>query len=253
MRGSGILLGLICIAFFVVGCVPVVEVEAMKSKWIQEKAGYENRIAQLSGESSRLRGENSRMNSDYHDLARKHDEAAKLLDKWRGKIPTGIEVVQDDDKIIIRMPNKILFDSGKTKLKSEFMSSLATVGQILREEFSRSMIRVEGHTDNVPIVRNTDKYPTNWELSCHRACGVARYLISKGFVTTRRIYAAGYGKYKPLASNATRAGKAENRRVEIVILPTRGPATENRTEHSSIPASELGPEDTAPADTMVLK
>jgi chemotaxis protein MotB len=251
MRGSGILLGLICIAFFVVGCVPVVEVEAMKSKWLMKETGFESRIAQLTDEGSRLRRNSDAANMALRDMEEKFRQQQQKLKGFSGRTP-GIDWIDTGDSITVRLPNKILFDSGKTKLKSQYLGSLRTVGEILRDEFAGNIIRVEGHTDNVPIVRNTDKYPTNWELSCHRACEVVRYLVSKGFVPTRRVYAAGFGQYKWITSNATRAGKAENRRVEIVILPPRGPA-ESRTKHSSAPAPDLGPEDTAPADTMVLK
>ncbi|MGZ4266752.1 MAG: OmpA/MotB family protein, partial [Solirubrobacteraceae bacterium] len=75
-------------------------------------------------------------------------------------------------------------------------------------------ITVEGHTDNVPI--SSSQYPSNWELSTDRATTVVRYLIAKG-VNRERLGAVGYADLHPIASNATTAGRARNRRVEIVL------------------------------------
>ena len=76
-------------------------------------------------------------------------------------------------------------------------------------------VRIEGHTDNTPI--NTEKYPSNWELSTARACQVVRYFIEQG-IPPERISAEGFAQYRPIATNKTRKGRAQNRRVEIVYV-----------------------------------
>jgi chemotaxis protein MotB len=77
-------------------------------------------------------------------------------------------------------------------------------------------IRVEGHTDDIPI--QTALYPSNWELSSARATTVARYFVEHGGIIPSRMIAAGYGQFRPVVSNAEREGRARNRRVDIVVL-----------------------------------
>jgi chemotaxis protein MotB len=79
-----------------------------------------------------------------------------------------------------------------------------------------NFIRIEGHTDNVPI--NTPRFPSNWELSVARATSVVQYLISRHNFPPERLSATGYGEYRPKASNATAEGRQKNRRVDFVIL-----------------------------------
>ena len=77
-------------------------------------------------------------------------------------------------------------------------------------------MRVEGHTDNLPI--NTPRFPSNWELSTARATSVIRYLIEEENLDPERLSAAGYGEYRPIDANDTPEGRARNRRVDLVIL-----------------------------------
>jgi chemotaxis protein MotB len=78
-------------------------------------------------------------------------------------------------------------------------------------------IRIEGHTDNVPI--HTDQFDSNWELSTARATHMARIFIVGHQFTPARLSASGYAKYHPVTSNATEEGRAQNRRVDIIVLP----------------------------------
>jgi chemotaxis protein MotB len=77
-------------------------------------------------------------------------------------------------------------------------------------------LRIEGHTDNVPI--HTAQFATNWELSTARATAIARLLLERGPIDPANLSAAGYAEYHPVASNSTAAGRAQNRRVEIILL-----------------------------------
>ena len=80
-------------------------------------------------------------------------------------------------------------------------------------------IRVEGHTDNVPIVSSLKKvYPTNWELGAARATTVVRFFQEKTGIDPLRLSAVSYGQYRPVASNKTGAGRAQNRRIEIILI-----------------------------------
>lgn len=128
-----------------------------------------------------------------------------------------IIVELDSRGLVIRFPDEALFDSGKADIKPEARETLTFLGELLNtEEFADSAIRVEGHTDNIPI--NTFRFPTNWELSTTRATNVLKFFVNEGNLEPNRLAASGYGEYYPLASNDTREGRARNRRVDVVIL-----------------------------------
>lgn len=84
----------------------------------------------------------------------------------------------------------------------------------------RKQIRIEGHTDNVPIgVKLREKFPTNWELSTARATNVVRFFIERGGVNRERLEAVGFADTRPVASNDTEDGRTDNRRIEILLYP----------------------------------
>jgi chemotaxis protein MotB len=125
-----------------------------------------------------------------------------------------VQTVIDRRGLVVRvLTDQLLFASGQATLQPEGLPLLNEVAQLLNVD-TRHPITVEGHTDNVPI--SSSKYPSNWELSTDRATTVVRYLIAKG-VNRERLGAVGYADLHPIASNATAAGRAKNRRVEIVL------------------------------------
>ncbi|MEW6601320.1 MAG: OmpA family protein [Nitrospirota bacterium] len=129
-----------------------------------------------------------------------------------------IAVRQLKDKLTLTMVEKILFDSGKADIKANGKKVLDRVADILKT-INDKQIRIEGHTDNVPIgPALAEKFPTNWELSTSRATTVVKYLQEKG-VNPALLNAAGYSEYKPVESNETDDGKSKNRRIEIVLIP----------------------------------
>jgi chemotaxis protein MotB len=125
-----------------------------------------------------------------------------------------VEVGASREGIVISLAGNMLFDSGKSDLKSQGLVLLDTVAERLKTMTNE--IRIEGHTDNVPIA--TPLYPSNWELSSSRAITVGRYLSEHDDISPTRLAAAGYGEFRPIASNDTREGRARNRRVDLVIL-----------------------------------
>ncbi len=115
------------------------------------------------------------------------------------------------------LQEKILFSSGSAELRPETYPILDKLYEILKD--LPNPVEVEGHTDSIPIY--TEKFPSNWELSTARASSIVRYFIAKG-INPERLKASGYADTKPIASNATPEGRAQNRRVEIVILNIKG-------------------------------
>jgi len=143
-----------------------------------------------------------------------------LMKEMKEEIDKGeIKITQAIDRLSVNMLEKILFDSGKTEIKPEGLKILDRVGNILKK-ITDKQIKIEGHTDNVKIgQRIKEKYPTNWELSTARATNVVRYLQDKVGIAPKLLSAAGYSEYKPIAANDTTEGRAQNRRMEIVLLP----------------------------------
>jgi chemotaxis protein MotB len=130
-----------------------------------------------------------------------------------------IQITQLKGKLTVNLVDKILFDSGRAEIKGDGTKVLDKVASVLNGVADKN-IRIEGHTDNVPISGAlTSKYASNWELSTARATSVARYLQDQDKVDPTRLVAAGYGEYHPIASNDTAEGRAQNRRIEIVLVP----------------------------------
>jgi len=119
--------------------------------------------------------------------------------------------------LVITVVGDLLFDSGKAKIRSEAYPLLDKVSSVLKENMAQFNVGIEGHTDNAPIKHSGWK--SNWELSTARALSVLHYLDKDQGISPERLSAIGYGEYRPVASNETKDGRKQNRRVEIVILP----------------------------------
>ena len=125
-----------------------------------------------------------------------------------------VETVVTQRGLVVRLlTDNVLFDSGLADIKPQGLPLLGEVGTLLGVDHVHPIL-VEGHTDDVPIA--TSKYASNWELSGARASAVVRWLIGR-HLPARRFSAVGYSDQHPLASNGTAAGRARNRRVEVVL------------------------------------
>lgn len=139
-----------------------------------------------------------------------------LVAKLRSMIDAGqLKVVIRGGRMIIALPNDILFDSGKTDVKSDGKAALTKVAQVLATVTDRDFL-VAGHTDDLPI--KTAQFPSNWELSTRRAVEVVKFLIEKG-MKPKVLAAAGYGEFDPAVANDSTEHRAQNRRIEIVLQP----------------------------------
>ena len=116
-------------------------------------------------------------------------------------------------KLMLRLADSLLFDPGRADLTPQATTLIGEMAKIITR--AGKQIRVEGHTDNVPI--HTAQYESNWQLSTARASSVIMVLISKFGLPPEMLSASGYGEYRPLAPNDTPENRAKNRRVEFVI------------------------------------
>jgi len=128
-----------------------------------------------------------------------------------------LQVKQYKNMLTVDVAEQLFFDSGQASLKESGKEILKKVGDTLKG-YDDKVIRVIGHTDNVPIAKNLQKiFPSNWELSAARATTVVRYLQEVG-VPAERMIASGRAEYAPVAPNDSADGRQKNRRIEITLV-----------------------------------
>ncbi len=148
-----------------------------------------------------------------YDLGRmQHDLSQALAQQIAAKT---VALEMGPDGLVISLREAGFFDSGSAAPKPAAMPTLRAIAA--RLSGTPYDLRIEGHTDNVPI--HTPQFDSNWELSSARATSIARLFLELKAIPPERISAAGYAEYHPVASNDTAAGRAMNRRVDLVVLP----------------------------------
>lgn len=188
------------------------------------------RLEKLGQNVDRLTAERGQLSAGLQDAKvrleelRKQKAAAEaraatfrnLVERLRAMIDAGqLKVIIRDGRMLIALPDEVLFDSGKTDVKAQGQEALAKVAAVLATLNDRHFL-VAGHTDNVPI--RSGRYKSNWELSTARAIEVTQFLIAKG-MKAQVLAAAGYSEFDPLSANDTPEHRAQNRRIEIVLQP----------------------------------
>ncbi|MGD8914222.1 MAG: OmpA family protein [Candidatus Thiodiazotropha sp.] len=154
---------------------------------------------------------------DLEEEQKKRDEIySQFVSRLQEMIDAGeLSVTIKNGRIVIELPDKILFDTGQAQLNHAGREALTQVAGILTQ-FQDRRFQVEGHTDDRPI--QSARYPSNWELSAARSLAVVHLLIETG-MDPSNISAAGFGEFQPKADNTTPEGRQLNRRIEIVMLP----------------------------------
>jgi len=190
------------------------DLEANTARIAKEREQLQQEQSQLAAtlEQERLAKE-----EEIKRLTRTQEELSKSL---QDEISKGnITIQQVRDRLTINMVDRVLFDSGQAQVKPAGVQVLKQVADVLNK-ITDKQIRIEGHTDNVPISSKLqDRFKTNWELSTARATTVVRYLIDQGGVDRQYLSAVGYADTHPLASNDSEEGRSSNRRIEIVLYP----------------------------------
>ncbi|MGQ0812532.1 MAG: OmpA family protein [Nitrospiraceae bacterium] len=177
----------------------------------------QDRLKAQEAEKNRLEQERLAKEEEIRRLTQTHEDLTKSL---QAEIAKGdITIQQVRDRLTINMVDRVLFDSGQAQVKPAGLKVLKQVSDVLKK-INDKQIRIEGHTDNVPIgAKLREKFATNWELSTARATSVVRYLIDEGGVDRSIISAAGYADTRPMAGNDVEEGRTANRRIEIVLYP----------------------------------
>ncbi len=183
----------------------------------------ENQLATVLKDRSSLEASVEEMQQALAELQRLQAQAEaraaeyrNVLAKFKSLIDNGkLKAKIVDGRMVLELQTDILFDSGSAKLSDEGAAMIREVGQLLGTIPDRKF-QVEGHTDNVPI--KTKTYPSNWELASARAINVVKEMVDAG-MPGKRVSAASYADTRPTASNQSDEGRAQNRRIEIVIVP----------------------------------
>ena len=184
-------------------------------------------VVELRQRVASLEDENARLTRELGDAHKARDEKVRelsstydqLVEKMKSEIDRGqVTISELKGKLTVNLVEAILFDSGKAEVKPGGLVVLGKVIEILKTVSDKN-IRIEGHTDNVPITGSlAQRYPTKWELSAARAINVTRYL-QKQAIDAATLSAIAFGEFRPVASNSTPEGREKNRRIEIVLVP----------------------------------
>ncbi len=185
---------------------------ALENERLKEHVGYL---------TSRLDEEVAKMaRQKEEEIARvraTHDEMLKAMQK---EVDQGqVKITQLADRLSLNILDKILFPSGEDRISEQGKEVLKRVGAVLKQTRDKD-IRIEGHTDNVPIARPLrGRFPSNWELSTARATNVVRFLQDEAGIDPASLEAVGLGEYHPISGNRTVVGRSKNRRIEIILSP----------------------------------
>lgn len=182
--------------------------EQQRSSLEAQNTAIQQQVSNLEQQKAALLAASQSRQQQYDDLVKNlSDEVAK------GQL----QVRQYQNMLSVDLAEKIFFDSGRATLKPGGKEVLKKVGEALKG-YEDKIIRVVGHTDNVPIAKALQPaFPTNWELSVARATTVVRFLEESG-VPPERMVASGRSKYDPVDTNDTPEGRQNNRRIEIMII-----------------------------------
>ncbi len=144
-------------------------------------------------------------------------EAKRIMDKYiqENNLTGSFGTMLTEGGLLVRIKETALFESGQADLMPSASANAAVVAAMLAK--LPQQVVVSGHTDNIPI--NTAQFPTNWDLSSQRAVNFMKYMLTQeSKLQPARFSAVGHGEYRPAAENATAEGRAQNRRVEVLIV-----------------------------------
>ncbi|HET6569450.1 MAG TPA: OmpA family protein [Rhodothermales bacterium] len=221
---------LFCVVGLLAGCASQRQYQELAEDQTQQIDSLRNTQDRLRQTMAALR--DSLQFYDDIDSGRYYRQI-RTLNNRINKLQYEVAVALDDGVTVTTLQVDDLFEPGTTDLTEDAAGTLDGVAELLNGEHAGKPVRVEGHSDSVPVGGSMkDTYPSNWELAGARAAAVARYLIQNGEVDESRVAVVSYGAARPLVSNATAQGRSENRRVRISVLPEAEPAERAGTDQA---------------------
>jgi chemotaxis protein MotB len=183
-----------------------------------ENQNLKDQIAQLQKEKAKeVEHVVKQKDKELSELEKAKSRLEEALKKEIGNYKAKLEMTERG--LVITFLSEVFFDSGKDMIREDGKESIRKVAEVLNRDVPDSNVAIEGHTDNQPIKHSG--WETNWELSSARALSVLHYLVDECKVAPTRLSADGYGEFRPVAANDTKENMQKNRRVEIVILPSK--------------------------------
>lgn len=187
----------------------LMKLEARKQDLQKELSESQSQLSESQTQMATLRNIEA-------ETKRRNEIYAQFVNRLKTMIDGGqLTVSIEQGRIVINLPNNVLFKSGSANLNPEGKEALTQIADVLGR-FSDRRFQIEGHTDNKPI--KSARFPSNWELSTSRALTVV-HLLTDMDVAPVNISAAGFGEFRPRADNETEEGRQLNRRIEIIMLP----------------------------------
>jgi chemotaxis protein MotB len=193
----------------------IATVQQEKTELLKQNADLKQQVAAAQSKVESLEQEKASLAASSQQSQKQYDELVQNLSK---EVEKGeLQVKQYKNMLSVDLAEQIFFDSGKATLKKGGKDVLKKVGDALKG-YENKIIRVVGHTDNVPVAKALRKtFPSNWDLSVARATNVVRFLQEVG-IPPERMIAAGRAEYDPVAPNDTPEGRQKNRRIEIMLI-----------------------------------
>jgi chemotaxis protein MotB len=229
-KSINILLFFSILLFLLTGCISTRKYQKLEMENQQNKEAAQLMRKQLENAINQIY-EMQKQLVEFRKISEKHqtltEKELQLLKQtheslkrsFQKEITGGkIEIDQMQNRLMVSIAEELFFKSGKAEIMPEGQLVLMKIGTVLKK-IPEKNVRIEGHTDTVPIgpmIR--ERYPTNWELGAARAVNVVRYLQEEVGMDPLRLSAVSYGQYRPKASNRTFAGRAKNRRIEIILI-----------------------------------
>ena len=201
------------------------DLEETRAARDEAKRDLESALGKAHGAEKTLAEERAKLAAAKQaELDRQQKEFEQARQSLQDQIAKGdVELKRFRDRVIFGMSERVLFPSGSATLGRSGSEALKKVASAIQEMLGKAegegrhrLVRVEGHTDNVPIA--TERFPSNWELSSARATAVVRFLEGAG-LPREKLWAAGFGEMWPVATNTAPEGRARNRRIEVVLVP----------------------------------
>ena len=196
------------------------DIQSLRSKLDDANNALANAQAEIQTNQDQL----AALQAKLADLEQDKEAAAQmskgLEDEMRSDLASqDVTISNLKGKLTVNILDRVMFDSGEAVLKPAGQVVMRKISALLAQH-PELKIQVVGHTDNVPIRPAAhSRFASNWELSTARALAAVHFLTEQAGVDPRRVGAAGYGEYRPIADNATAEGRAMNRRIAITILP----------------------------------
>lgn len=210
-----LLMAFFCILFAMASVDAVkfkVLAQSMSMAFGSSKGGGENMLSNFQGAAKPAASADMAIikeNADFKMMV-------KMISEYAAKngLEKSVKTSITERGLVINLAEPVLYESGQAVLTLQSQKTLDYLAEIIFK--GNYATRVEGHTDNIPI--RTAKYQSNWQLSTDRSTNVIMYWLATRPEMAPKLSAAGYGEFRPKASNATYEGRAQNRRVEIVVL-----------------------------------